>query len=231
MSPRIIFFGTPACAVPVLESLAKNFQVIGVVTASDRPVGRKKILTPSPVKVAASGLGIPIVPFAEFADLTPDLCIVAAYNKIIPASMLSLPRHGFINIHPSLLPAYRGPSPVKSAILDGCASTGVTIIALDQEMDHGPILAQASWSIPETADTDFCEAELFALGTRLLIDTIPGYITGALAPVQQDHSQATYTKKFTRDDGRLDWSQSAIRINDRIRALAANPGTWTTWGG
>lgn len=217
--PKVIFFGTPDFVVPVLELLAKHVQVVGVVTAPDKPVGRKQILTPSPVTVATRRLGIPVVstPLPEF-----DLGVVAAYNKILPSSVLSQARLGFLNIHPSLLPKYRGPSPVRSAILEGKTETGVTIIRLDAEMDHGPIVAQEHWQIPADATAPFCEAELFRIGADLLLRSLD-------APGQpQDHTKATYTKKFTREDGRLDFSRPASELLNRIRALADNPGTWTT---
>jgi methionyl-tRNA formyltransferase len=167
----------------------------------------------------------------EFSELRPDLCIVAAYGKLIPKRFLDIPRLGFLNIHPSLLPAYRGPSPIQSAILDGCASTGVSIMRVDEEMDHGPILAQEPWTIPAGFDAPACEGELADIGARLLTATLPGYIDGTAVPVPQDHAAATYTKKFSRDDGRLDWSELSAMVYNRIRALSSEPGTWTTWQG
>lgn len=230
-SPRIVFLGTPAFTVPVLRALAERYSVIGVVTAQDKLVGRKKTLTPSPIKVTAQELNIPVIALEQLAELKPDLCIVAAYNKILPADILTVPRFGFLNIHPSLLPAYRGASPVRSAILDGCTETGVSIMLLDAAMDHGPLLAHAIWSIPPDAYALECEEALFHLGADLLLKTLPGYLDGTLAPIPQDHTKATFTKKFTREDGHLDWSQSAQSIHNRIRALSDNPGTWTIWHG
>jgi methionyl-tRNA formyltransferase len=228
---RIVFFGTPAFTIPVLQALAATYTVIGVVTASDKPVGRKAIITSSPIKAAAQELGIPVISIEAIDDLKPDLCVVAAYNKILPAHALGVPRLGFLNIHPSLLPLYRGASPVRSAILDGQNQTGVSIMLLDAAMDHGPLLAQEGWTIPDDMSAAAAEDALFVLGTELLMRTLPNYIAGTLVPQPQDHARATYTKKFTREDGHLDWSQPASRIHDRIRALADNPGTWTTWHG
>lgn len=236
---RICFFGTPLFAVPALRALASaGWPIAAVVTAPDKPVGRRMLLTPSPVKTAAVELGLPVLTpatlkddafFASFSELRPDLCVVVAYGKLIPEQYLKLPRLGFLNIHPSILPAYRGPSPIQGALLDGCASTGVSLMLLDNEMDHGPVLAQAPWTIPGGADYPFCEDMLSRQGAQLLIDTLPGYIHGTVLPVPQNHALATTTVKFVRADGRLDWTQPAARINDRIRALGANPGTWTTW--
>ncbi len=219
---KIVFFGTPEFVVPVLRAIAQEHEVVGVVTAPDKAVGRKKVMTPNPVKIAAQELGIPMVSLEQLPELAPDLCVVAAYNKIIPEKYLSIPRLGFLNIHPSLLPAYRGPSPVRSAILDGCAATGVSIIRLDAEMDHGPILAQEFWRIPSDAYAPFCEEELFRIGAQLLLRSLDN------TPLSQDHTEATYTKKFTREDGRLDLTRPAQDTVNRIRALADNPGTWIT---
>lgn len=235
---RIVFFGTPLFAVPTLRRLyADGWPIEAVVTAPDKPVGRRMTLTPSPVKTAASELGLTVrTPMSLkdesfwtiFENLKPDLCIVVAYGRLIPQRYLEVPRLGFLNIHPSLLPAYRGPSPIQTAILDGCASTGVSIMVLDEQMDHGPVLAQESWVIPAGFDTPLCEDELSRLGADLLARTLLPYVKGAPSHVQ-NHTQATFTKKFTREDGRLDWTKSAFELNNRIRALSANPGTWTTW--
>jgi methionyl-tRNA formyltransferase len=169
--------------------------------------------------------------WSRFSELRPDLCIVVAYGKLIPKRYLDLTRLGFINIHPSLLPLYRGPSPIASAILDGRTETGVSIMLLDEDMDHGPVLAQEPWSIPSGFDTPLAEDELSRRGARLLSSVLSGYVDGTVKPVPQDHAAATYCAKFTRADGRLDWSRPAAELVNRIRALGANPGTWTLWNG
>lgn len=230
---RIVFFGTPEFAVPSLKKLSG---VVGVVTAPDKPLGRKQVLTPSPVKTTALDLGLPVFTpatlkdtafFETFKNLKPDLCIVVAYGKLIPQKYLDVPQLGFVNVHPSLLPAYRGPSPIQSAILDGCASTGVSIMLLDAEIDHGPVLAQESYTIPTDAYFPQVEHDLAKLGASLLKTTLDKQFE----PQEQDHANATFTKKFTREDGKIDWSQPAITIYNRIRALAGNPGTWTVVNG
>ena len=160
------------------------------------------------------------------ADL-PDLGIVVAYSKIIPKEILDIFPKGVLNIHPSLLPAYRGPSPVQTAILNGEKETGVTIMQIDEEVDHGPILAQAKYQIPPDAYTPQVTHDLFELGTELLTQTIPDLLEGKVDLRQQDHSQATFTKKFTWQDGRIDWTQPAEKIYHQIRALNPEPGTWT----
>lgn len=230
--PRIVFFGTPAFAVPTLRKLhADGWPITAVVTAPDKPLGRKQVLTPSPVKVAATELGIQVQHTLENLDF--DLGVVVAYGKLIPQRILDIPRIGFLNIHPSMLPKYRGPSPIQSAILNGDTETGVSIMLLDAEMDHGPVLAQESYAIPPNAYSPQVEQDLAELGANLLLDIVKGPlldVKGALSH-PQNHTAATFTKKFTREDGKLDWSQPAAAIHNRIRALAANPGTWTVVNG
>jgi methionyl-tRNA formyltransferase len=238
---RIAFFGTPQFAVPSLRRLlTAGWPVDLVVTAPDKPVGRARALTPSPISVVAAEHAIETLKpvtlkdeaFAfRLSELTPDLCVVVAYGKLIPAALLSLPRLGWVNVHPSLLPAYRGASPIQSAILDGCSSTGVSIMVLDEAMDHGPLLASEPWVIPSGFDYPACSSELADIGADLLVRTLEQYTAGKLTPTPQKDDLATFTKKFTREDGKLDWSQSAEQVVNRVRALTPNPGAWTTWDG
>jgi methionyl-tRNA formyltransferase len=238
---RIAFFGTPLFAVPALRRLhQEGWPISLVVTAPDKPVGRRMLLTPSPVKSTALELGLPVrTPmtlkddgfFQEFENIRPDLCIVVAYGKLIPQQYLDIPRLGWINIHPSKLPQYRGASPIQSAILDGLQETAISLMLLDREMDHGPILAQESWTIPSGFDYPAAESELAQKGADLLAQILPEYAEGHITPQPQNHEQATFTKKFERADGRINWTGPAQAIAHRIRALAANPGTWTTWSG
>lgn len=236
---NLVFFGTPSFAVPALRTLHKNgWPISAVVTAPDAPQGRRMVMTPSPVRMAAEEFGLKVFTpitlkdgtfWDDFEALKPDICVLAAYGKILPERFLTIPRLGIICIHPSLLPAYRGPTPVQSAILDGCASTGVTLLRLDADVDHGPILAETPWVIPGGFDASLCEDELFSIGARLLSDTLPGYIDGSIIPRAQNHEIATYCKKYTRNEGRIDWSRPADQVVNHIRALNSNPGTWTTW--
>lgn len=238
---RVVFFGTPLFAVPSLRLLhSDGWPIEAVVTAPDKPTGRRMQMTPSPVRTAATELGLAVHAPTSLKDpsfrplfdaMRPDICVVVAYGKLIPDTLLAVPRLGFVNLHPSLLPAYRGPSPIQSAIKDGCAATGVSIMVLDEQMDHGPVLATEPWTIPSGFDAPLCEDELSRVGARLLAATLPPYAQGAVTPRVQDHTLATFCKKFTRDDGRLDWSQTAVTVSNHVRALAANPGTWTTWNG
>lgn len=238
---RVIFFGTPAFATPALDRLRESgASIVAVVTAPPKPVGRARTVTPSPVAVHAQELGIPVltpitlndVAFQEqLAAFHPGIGIVVAYGKIIPPAVLAMPNLGFLNIHPSLLPELRGPTPVQTAILEGRTQTGVTIMKLDDAMDHGPILAQRTYDIPRTAPFAKINDDLFTLGAEMLADVLPEYVGGALTPQEQDHARSTICKKYTRDDGRIDWRKDAISTFNRIRALSENPGTWTTWNG
>ena len=229
---KIIFMGTPKFAAAILESLFDNgYEIASVITNPDAPAGRKQILTPSPVKVMAEKNKIPIIQLDEMRDFNVDLAVVAAYGKIISKNILTIPRCGIINVHPSLLPKYRGASPVQNAILNGDKETGVTIMKLDEEMDHGPIIANNELPI---ADDDTCESlcqKLAVTGAELLIKTIPDYVSGKIKPVEQNHAKATYTKIIKKKDGKIDWSKSANEIERMTRAFYPWPTAWTIWKG
>ena len=246
LTPPILFFGTPEFALPSLEALIKNgYTVVGVVTRPDERVGRKQILTPPPVKVIAERHGIPVFQperlaardFAAGKIPIPatELYIVAAYGKIIPKEILDIPRLGALNIHPSLLPRWRGPAPIQYAILHGDAETGVTIIEMDEQMDHGRVVATRQRGMPNSqipiSKIPYSKLydQLAELGAELLIEILPRWIAGEMAPVAQDESKATYSKILTRDDGRIDWKKSAEDIERMVRAFHPWPGAWTTW--
>ncbi|MEX2090771.1 MAG: methionyl-tRNA formyltransferase [Candidatus Paceibacterota bacterium] len=207
---KIVFFGTPDFAMPVLEALigaGYNVSHFKSKTLKDDVV------------------------FEEFKNLKPDLCIVAAYGKILPPRYLKIPKHGFINVHPSILPKYRGPSPIQTAIINGDEVTGVSIMVIDKEIDHGPVLTSREFSILnfQFSNHDELAKELFVLGGKLLIEVLPKYVSGEIRPEPQNHSQATFTKMFARKDGRINWHSPAQEIYNRIRALNPEPGTWATW--
>ena len=246
---KFVFFGTSEFAAIVLGKLiAVNYIPSAVVCNPDEPVGRKQILTPPPVKrliandkqlMANGGQLIEIFQPATESELLaishkllaikPDLGIIAAYGKILPKEILNIPVHGFINIHGSFLPYYRGASPIQAAILNGDKETGVTIMAVDEEIDHGPVLAYSKWLI---ADSDNCESlskKLAISGAGLLIKTIPDYISGKIKSVEQDHSKATYTKIIKKEDGKIDWSKRANEIERITRAFYPWPSAWTIW--
>jgi len=237
---KIIFFGTSGFAVPALEALKKEgYDIVAVVTNPDEPTGRKKVPTPPPIKTKAQSLGLKVLQpeklkndsalVLSLSSLGPDVGIVAAYGKIIPQEIFGLPRRGTLNIHPSLLPKYRGPTPIQTTILKGEKETGVTIIKIDGEVDHGLIVATSDKRQATKKSYKELENELAKLGAELLIKTLPDYLAGNIEPRPQDHSQATSTKKFTREDAKIDWPKTAEEIDRQIRALNPEPGTWTTW--
>ncbi len=228
--PRFIFFGTPEFARITLDELAlRGMLPVLVITAPDAPRGRKLILTESPVSQWADAHNIPVLKpatlkdalFAEkLASHKADLFVVAAYGKLIPKSILEIPKHGALNVHPSLLPLFRGATPIESAILSDETYTGVTIMLLDEEMDHGPVLAQRERIInvwpPKIGELT---RDLAHFGGALLADIIPEWI-GGLTAYPQDHTRATFTKKITKEDGLIDMAGDARRNYKKICALA-----------
>jgi methionyl-tRNA formyltransferase len=237
MNLKIVFMGTPEFGAIILEGLCKtDFKPILVVTAPDKPVGRKQILTPSPVKVIAQKYNIPVTQpekildlKSEILNLKSDLIVVAAYGQIIPKEILEIPKHGCLNIHPSLLPKYRGPSPIQAAILNGDKETGVTIILMDEKMDHGPILVQRKLKIEEDESALTLHDKLANLGANLLIETISKWQKGLLKPKPQDESKAIYTKILTREDRRIIWKKTAQELEREVRAFSGWPGSFTFW--
>lgn len=232
--PRIIFFGTPEFSVRVVEKLWEGgYPVAAIVTAPDAPLGRKQILTPPPVKVWAGRHGIEVMQpeilansQSQIANSTPDLGAVAAYGKIIPGEILAIPKYGFLNVHPSLLPKYRGPTPIESAILAGETKSGVTIHLTTETVDAGPVLAQQGLQIKELESAQELTARLAQLGAELLMETIPQWLAGKIEPKEQNDGGATYTKKFSREDGRVDWQAPSGEIERKVRALNPEPGTF-----
>ena len=244
---NIVFFGTSEFGATVLEKLVQaNTKPVLVVTTPDKPAGRSLKLTPSPVKVAAQKYSLEVAQPVKLGrakfesnlagpSLIPDLFVVASYGAILPKEVLDVPKKGTLNVHPSLLPTYRGPSPVHTAILNGDKETGVTIMLLDEKMDHGPILAQQEFSIfnfqfskptfPELRD------KLAELGAELLIKTIPQWVEGKIQAIPQDDSRATYTKIFAKEDGKIDWNRPAEEIECQMRAFTPWPGTFTVFKG
>jgi len=238
-SLRIVFWGNPEFAVPTLEALAKIKSVsLLAVTNPDKPVGRSQDLTPTPIKTLATKLGIAILEPAnlkepdiaqKLKDFHPDIFIVAAYGKIIPANILSIPQLGALNIHPSLLPLYRGPTPIEHAIANGDSQTGVSIILLDEEMDHGPIVARESAPIETDDDRITLSRRLANDGARLLMKILPQWTSRELEALPQDDTHASYTKRFERDEGRIFWNIPAAVIERRVRAFLGWPDSYALW--
>jgi methionyl-tRNA formyltransferase len=245
---RILFLGTPDFAVPSLAALheqgaAHGWQVVGVGTQPDRPAGRGKQLAIAPVKQYALAHGLPVLqpsslrkdPAAveALAALAPDLIVVAAYGLILPSSVLSLPTFGCINVHASLLPAYRGASPITAAILDGRDETGVTIMLMDEGMDTGPSLRQARESIRPDDTTASLSARLAALGASLLVETLRQWLAGALVPTPQSEleGEPSACRLIRKEAGRIDWSRPAVEIERMVRAYTPWPSAYTAWRG
>lgn len=240
---KYIFFGTPEFAAIILGKLINTaYTPIAVICNPDEPVGRKKILISPPVKVLAEKFNLSVFQLKKLQDnqefvkelknLEPDLAIIAAYGKILPKEILDIPSHGFLNVHPSLLPKYRGASPIQYAILNGDSETGVTIMKIDEKMDHGPILAISKLQItnPKITYVELSQ-KLAELGADLLIKTIPDYIFRKLKSVEQDHSKATYTKIIKKEDGKINWSKNADEIERMTRGYYPWPSAWTNWNG
>jgi len=239
LKPKIIFWGTPKFAVNPLHQLVKNeYEVILVITQPDKPIGRKQKLQPGEVKIFSQKKGLKLLQpiklknevfINEIKSLNPDLMIVAAYGKILPDEILKIPRLGSLNIHASLLPKYRGASPIASSILNGDKETGITIMLMDEKMDTGPIVYQEKIDIPEKINAPELNVKLSEFGAIVLVKILPKYITGEIKPSKQDDSKATYTKILTKEDGRIDWNKEADYIERMTRAFYPWPSAWTTW--
>lgn len=238
---HIIFMGTPQFALPTLKSLLdSSYEVVAVYTQPDKPSGRKRQLIPSPVKALALNHQIPVMQpktfkspeaVAELADFHPDLIVLAAFGLILPLTVLSLPKFGCLNVHPSLLPQHRGPSPIASALLCGDEVTGVSIMLMDAGVDTGPILAQRETPILPEDNTATLTAKLARLGADLLVDTLPSWLEGKIEPQPQNESKISYSKLITSEDGRINWHLPAMEIWRKVRAYNPWPSCYTYWQG
>lgn len=236
---KVIFMGTPDFSVPVFMSLIDKVNVIAAVTQPDKKVGRKQEVTQSPVKKVALENEIQVLQpdkikdNAEFIqkvkDLAPDLIVVVAYGFILPQEILDIPKFGVINIHASLLPKYRGASPIQAAILNGEKETGVTIMLIDDKMDHGPMLAEKTITINNNDNFESLHDKLAQLGSELLMEILPEYIDGEIEPQVQDEAEASYCQLIKKEDGKIDWNNSAQEIERQVRAFNPWPGSFTGW--
>lgn len=238
---RIVFMGTPGFAVPSLHKLLDaGYEVAAVVSQPDRPKGRKKVLTPPPVKEAALARGIPVLQparmrspeaVAEIEALRPDLIVTAAYGQILPKAVLDQPRLGCINVHGSLLPKYRGGAPIQRAIINGERVTGVTIMYMAEGLDTGDMISRVEVPIgpDDTSGTLF--EKLSLAGAELLMRTLPSIADGTAQAVPQNEEEATYAPNLTREDERIDWSRSAEAIRNQVRGLVPFAGAFTYWNG
>ncbi len=240
MSIRIVFMGSPDFSLPSLRSLAQAYQVVGVVTQPDRASGRGRELKAPPVKLLAQELGVPVIQpeklkqpeaMEQLRAWQPDLIVVAAFGQILKKDVLDLPRFGCVNVHASLLPRWRGAAPINAAILAGDEETGVTIMKMDVGLDTGPMLSMKRIRIePDDTAGSLFEA-LSTLGADLLIETLPGYMDGKLTLQPQPDEGATYAPMLKKEDGRLDFTKSAVELARRVRAMNPWPGAWFEWDG
>jgi methionyl-tRNA formyltransferase len=238
---RLVFAGTPKAAVPALRALlASRHEVVAVLTRPDAPAGRGRRTVRSPVALEADAAGVPVMTpervrdpafLAQLSDLAPDCCPVVAYGALIPARALEIPLHGWINLHFSLLPAWRGAAPVQHAILRGDDVTGATAFLLDEGLDTGPIYGVVTEPIGPTETSGRLLDRLAASGAALLVTTLDGVESGTLRPVPQPSDGVSLAPKLTVDDARVAWTDPAIGIDRRVRACTPSPGAWTTFRG
>ena len=238
---KAVFMGTPEYALPVLAALLDAaYDVVGVYTQPDRSKGRSRQLSLSPVKQFALSKGLTVFQpetFRTHCDqdeletISADVIIVAAYGLLLPSRILNLPPLGCLNVHPSLLPKYRGPSPVSTAMLSGDSMTGVTILKLDQGVDTGPIVAQRDTIIKSKENASELTYRLFKIGASLLIEVLPRWIDGRIQARPQDDTNVTFTSQLSKDNGNIDWNLNAVRISNQILAYYPWPGSFTYWNG
>ena len=237
---KIVFMGTPDFAVPSLTALLESQEVVGVVTQPDRPAGRSRRPQSSPVKRIARAVGIPLIQpqriRAESANeilrsWNADVFVVAAYGQILPQALLDIPPLGTVNVHASLLPRWRGAAPIQAAIRAGDTESGVTIMLVEAGLDTGPLLAKRALPLAPDETGQSLHDNLSVLGAELLAETLPLYLCGEIESRAQDESQATYAPQIKKQEGRIDWTCSAVSIERLVRAFTPWPGTFTCWRG
>ena len=236
---KVVFMGTPAFSAPILRMLhEEGYEVLAVVTQPDRPVGRKKVLTPPPVKEEAVRLGLPVIQpeklrgseeLQQIIDLKPDLVVTAAFGQILPKALLDAPRLGCINVHASMLPKYRGGAPIHQAIIDGEATTGVTIMYMAEKLDAGDIISQREIMIGDQDHTGSMFEKLSEVGESLLKDTLPSIINGTNERIVQDEALVTFASNISREQERIDWNKDARSIYNQVRGLHPWPVAYTTF--
>ncbi len=234
--PTVIFAGTPEFALQSLSALVKSGVVpVAVLTQPDRPAGRGKRMTESPVKAFATQHGIAVlqpstlrdeIVVAELVALQPDIIIVAAYGLILPQDVLDIPPHGCLNVHASVLPRWRGAAPIQAAILSGDATTGISLMSMTAGLDRGPVYCSVSVTIEENETAGELHDRLAALGGKLLVDSLDALIAGGMPASEQDEEQATYAGKINKQDAQLDWTQDAEELQRRVRAYNPEPGAF-----
>jgi len=238
---RVVFMGTPEFAVMPLEYLISGgFEMVAVYTQPDKLAGRGQLKVSSPVKGVALHSGLPVIQPVNFrtgevveqlAGFKPDLVVVAAFGQILPQSVLDIPKYGCVNIHGSLLPKFRGPSPVAAAIMAGSEYTGVSIMLMDKGMDTGPVLSRAQISVSPLDTAGSLTRKLSRIGAQLLLDVLPRWLKGGITPQPQDNAEATYSRMISKKDGEIDWHLPALDLWRRVRAFQPWPGCYTYWQG
>lgn len=230
--------GTSNFAKEILDSIVREkYQVLAIITQPDKKVGRKQEIKIGPVKEFSDRQKIPVLEpkkldgemIETLKNLDPDLIIVTAYGKMIPKEILEIPRYKSINVHPSMLPEFRGPSPIQNAILSGKKETGITIMLMDEKMDHGDILAQTKIKIDPNENAETLSKRIVELSANLLLETITNWIEKKIKPQKQDDSKATYCQLIEREDGHIFWNEKAVEIYNKFRAFTPWPGIFTAW--
>ena len=234
---KIVFMGTPKFAVPVLEMLIENYGVDLVITQPDKKVGRKKVLTPPPVKVVALENNIKVLQpekistdedtYNTLKELNPDIIITAAYGQLVPEKILEIPKHKCINVHGSLLPKLRGGAPIQYSILEDHGKTGITIMYMVKKLDAGDMLSKVEVDILDSDNYETLHDKLSIAGRNLLNETLPKIFSGDISPEKQDDAEATFARNILREDEKIDWNASARDVFNKVRALDPTPGAFT----
>ena len=235
---KIVFMGTPDFAVPVLKGLIDNYEVIGVVSQPDKPVGRKGILTPPPVAMVAKENNIKLFQpvkirndYDDILAMNPDIIITCAYGQIIPKEILDYPKYGCINVHASLLPKLRGGAPIHHAIIDGYAKTGITIMYMDEKMDNGDIISQEEINIEDSFTTEILHDKLSIMGRDLLLKTLPDIISGNINPIKQNLDEVTFGYNISKEDEKIDFTKTSREVFNQVRGLNSWPVGYTIMNG
>lgn len=237
---KIVFMGTPDFSTGILKMLIEEYDVIAVVTQPDRPVGRKKILTPPPVKTVAIEHNIPVYQpeklkdsseLEEIINLKPDIIVTAAFGQLLPKALLEAPKYKAINVHASLLPKYRGGAPIHYAVMNGEAKTGVTIMYMAEKLDAGDIISQDEIKIKENDTVGDVHDQLSVLGTDLLKRTLPTIFNGTNERIEQDETKVSFASNISREDEKIDWTEDGSTIHNHIRGLSPWPVAFTTMNG
>lgn len=234
---KIVFMGTPKFAVPVLEMLIENYGVDLVITQPDKKVGRKKVLTPPPVKVVALENNIKVLQpekistdeetYSTLKELNPDIIVTAAYGQLVPEKILEIPKHKCINVHGSLLPKLRGGAPIQYSIFEDHGKTGITIMYMVKKLDAGDMLSKVEVDILDSDNYETLHDKLSIAGRDLLNETLPKIFSGDISPEKQDDAEATFARNILREDEKIDWNTSARAVFNKVRALDPTPGAFT----